>query len=89
MIVHHKTKQSIDTNRWIWVENVDELRDETPVGAEIEFVSDRYCRILDDVPMRFGKRVIKGTVEAKFEHVFMLTNGNTYSWKEYMLGKLK
>lgn len=61
------------------VHDIYELRKNTRVGESIKFKVDHA---LED-----GTDIVKGKIAAKYPHVFMLTNGKTYSWVDYLLGK--
>lgn len=73
-------------DRYITTESVENLRDNTPVGSFIKFKrtrkygeSERQClRTFDD---------IHGIVTTKYSHIFVLDDGRTYSWVDYILGK--
>lgn len=72
------------------VEGIDRLRNDTPIGTYIEFK-----RSVSESVSTTGLRgiskgdliTVSGIVTKKFPNIFMLDNGKTYSWKDYMLGK--
>lgn len=59
------------------VQSVRDLRNKTKIGDHIKF----YIRRKD------FEGFVEGKVANKFDHVFLMTDGRTYSWKEYLLGK--
>lgn len=65
------------------------LRDNTPVGSFIEFMSDIKYRSPDN-PLR--REIVRGIVEAKYDHVFVIRHRpgawRTYTWLDYYLGKM-
>lgn len=62
------------------------LRDATKIGETIKFRSDRYYEVA--LSGWIGKpKIVTGKVEAKFPNIFVLDNGEIYSWVDYMLGK--
>ena len=70
------------------VDDIDRLRDNTPIGSIIEF------RVEDSVATDKGgqkkiQKTIKGKVTAKFPHVFVLDKKCTYTWKDYLMGKME
>ncbi len=67
------------------VEDVKKLRDNTRIGTEIEFYTERYTEGLK----ANMKRIIKGKVIRKYSHVFELDTGETFAWVDYLLGKRK
>ena len=60
------------------VHDVYALRKNTKIGNPVRF---RIDHALED-----GTDIVKGEVASKHPHVFMLTNGKTYSWVDYFLG---
>ena len=64
------------------IQEVYDLRNKTRVGDYIRFKNNRY---------KLGHvgevRTVRGTVIKKYPHIFMLSNGETYSWKDYFLGR--
>ena len=69
---------------FITVQSINELRDSTNVGDNISFYINRSTTGNAHGPV---SGLIKGTIAKKFEHVFLLTDGRTYSWTEYYMGK--
>ena len=72
------------------VEEINNLRDNTPVGTYIEF-KRKVSESVSATGLRGISKgdliTISGIVTKKFPNVFMLDNEKTYSWKDYMLGK--
>lgn len=66
------------------VEDVDKLRDSTPIGSEIKF--KMTLQTYSSAPI--NRTVISGIVTAKYDHVFVLDDEYTYDWKQYLLGKI-
>lgn len=70
------------------VEDMYKLRDTTPIGSIIEFqVEDSIAT--DKGGYKKIKNTIKGTVTAKFPQVFVLDKKCTYTWKDYLMGKME
>lgn len=61
-----------------FTEEAFELRDNTKVGDTIKFKCDKW----ED-----SDKTIKGEVLAKYERVFVLSDGHVYSWNDYLIGK--
>ena len=61
------------------VQDIYALRKNTRLGDTVNF---RVDHALED-----GTDIVKGEVAAKYPHIFMLTNGKTYSWVDYFLGR--
>lgn len=74
---------------YIYVNDVDKLRDNTKVGDTIEFMTDKYARY-DGYDHRGFKdtKKIKAVVKAKYPNVFVLDDGQIFSWVEYIIGKI-
>lgn len=64
------------------IQEVYDLRNRTRVGDYIRFKNRRYKRGHDG-----EVRTVRGTIIKKYPHIFMLSNGETYSWKDYFLGR--
>lgn len=71
-----------------YLKDIYRLRDNTEIGDSIGFWSDRYFRT-EASGYQGEKRVVRGKIAAKYPHVFMLEDGSTYSWVDYMLGRQK
>ena len=68
------------------LKEIHELRDNTKIGETIKFRTDRYYEVA--LSGWIGKpKIVTGKVEAKFPNIFILDNGEIYSWVDYMLGK--
>lgn len=75
-------------DRSIHIQDIEDLRDSTPVGAYIKF--EKEINGGDAIYHREKKPgIISGVIKAKFPRVFMLEDGRTFSWIDYMLGKIK
>lgn len=60
-----------------------DLREETPIGSLIKFKTNKSTWDNQD-----GRVVtVKGIVTEKYPYVFMLDNGRSCTWVEYLLGK--
>lgn len=65
-----------------YVEHIDILKEITNVGDEITF--DIWGKTLKGED--FIIKTIKGKVAQKFKNIFMLDDGSTYTWVQYLLG---
>lgn len=70
----------------ITVEDVYRLRDTTNVGDIVTFRAVVYRR-LEGYGGQTKPETIIGRVKAKYPHIFMLEDGRTFSWKDYLLGR--
>lgn len=61
--------------------DVWKLRETTKIGSIVKFK-------VDDIQPD-NTDVVKGKVKQKFPNVFVLDNGKTYTWVDYMLGRYK
>lgn len=63
-----------------FVEEAYRLRDRTPIGSFIKFRNFNHNSSL--------KATISGVVTAKYPYIFILDNKQSYTWNEYLLGKM-
>ena len=61
------------------VQDVYDLRKKTNIGD--------YIRFRRKTSYQSNEITIRGFVVKKYPHIFMLSNGETYSWKDYLLGR--
>jgi hypothetical protein len=61
------------------VQDVYDLRKQTNIGD--------YIRFRRKTSYQSNEITIRGFVVKKYPHIFMLSNGETYSWKDYLLGR--
>lgn len=72
-----KTKHYIPLFNCLTTEDVANVKDELKVGDIVSFTQ----------PSTYGRRkTIKGTVTNKYEHIFMLDNGRSYQYVDYLTG---
>jgi len=70
------------------VAEIERLRDEIKIGETLKFWSDRYYEV--GLSGEIGdSRIVEGKVIAKYPHVFVLEDGHTYTWVDYILGRQK
>lgn len=64
-------------------EEIDLCRDMTEIGEDITFV------IFYEKGSGLSDVIIKGTVVKKYPHIFLLSDGRSYSWVQYVIGNAK
>lgn len=75
-------------DRLITTKSVENLRDNTPVGSFIKFKRPyKYSENKWGELKKFD--VVSGVVTAKYNHIFVLNNDRTYSWVDYILGRIR
>ena len=79
-------KRSLYVDAVYTIDDVNELRDKTPIGSEIEFVVDDF-EMSEEKGRNKIRKTIKGVVTGKFPQVLVLDGKYTYTWKDYLLGK--
>ena len=73
--------------RLVWVEDIEQLKNETPIGTFVKFHKyypiDRQTDSDNEEIKRDKNTIISGVITAKYPHLFMLDDGSTYPWKQY------
>lgn len=62
----------------ITFEQIRLCKERTNVGDDIQFEKDIYC---NQIPIK-----IYGTVKKKYKHLFLLEDGRSFTWVEYLVG---
>ncbi len=69
------------------LEDIDRIRQETPLGSTISFKIKRKPR-RDDT---WDEKTVFGVVTAKYPRIFLLKDAygheETYSWTDYLIGR--
>lgn len=65
----------IDMSHLISFEQIDIVKQKTDIGDEISFLKD--------------EEHIEGIVSKKYRHIFMLEDGRTFRWIDYITGSSK
>lgn len=74
-------------DKYITTEDVTNLRDNTPVGSLIMFNKFNGCST-EWTPLK-ATGTVRGIVTAKYDHIFVINNNDTYSWVDYILGRVE
>lgn len=69
-----------------YLKDIYRLRDNTEIGETIKFRIEKTYGFVGGGEVEVPG-IIKGKVAAKYPHTFMLEDGSTYTWVDYMLGR--
>lgn len=70
-------KHYIPIFNYLTTDDIENAKDELKVGDMVSFTQ----------PSSYGRRkTIKGTITDKYEHIFMLDNGRSYQYVDYVTG---
>lgn len=64
------------------MDDLEKLKNKTPIDGFVAFTIPIWDGIKKD------EILVYGTVKKKYPHIFMLDDGKTYQWSDYLIGKV-